>query len=267
MFARPPVSAWDEMATRQDPWKKIGRPAYEGVHKMPFEMVRRAKTHEANRQRVVAKVLVDLYLMTFHRLLDKTLPISVSGAASQSLFGSRSRETEAAHCAPRQLYIGTERMQDLLFTKFPERSLAISGLFGEADILPKNFNKADSRAEGLGLAEAFRAAAAQVVVSADANKVLTQDQISISVKTAHSLYRRRASEAFRASAKELKRKIDEIRRSKVKHTLRTKEEDKWQEQYDITKVYLDSIHDNEGLLQAVDSTILAGLMRIYSDIP
>ena len=254
------------MAIRKDPWKKIGRPEYEGIHKLPFEFERRAEVHESNRQRVVAKVLVDLYLMTVQGMVNRSLPLTVSGAESQSLSGSRSRETEAAHCAPRQLYIGTVRMQDVLQLSFPERGLAVAALFGETDILPKNFNKADSRAEGCGMAEGFRFAAERIVFIAAADGAMDKDRLTIAVKSAHAFYRQAATNALMTSLTQLKSKVDKIAGSRVKHTLRTKEEEKWREQYEITKLYLANVNEGSGLMKAIEPPILEGLIRIYSEI-
>jgi len=255
-----------KMAIRIDPWKKIGRPEYEGIHKLPFDFERRAETHEMNRQRTVGKILVDLYLMAVKGFVGQGVPITVSGAESQSLWGSRDSDTEAAHCAPRQLYIGSEKMQDVLRTKFPERGLAVEALFGETDILPKNFNKSDSRAEGCGMAEGFRFAAERVVFAAGIDGALDKEKIAIAIKSAHGFYREYAARALMLALTQLETKVNRIAGSKVKHTLRTKEEEKWREQYGITKLYLSNINQSSGLLTAVDPPILDGLIKIYSEI-
>jgi hypothetical protein len=253
------------MSTRKDPWKSIGRPSYTGIHKMPYDLEHRAFTHESNRQRAVAKVYVDLYCMVVKGFVDPTQQIGVSGAESQSLFGSAAGDTEAAHCVPRQLILGTLRLQDVLHQKMPERSLAVAALFGETDILPKNFNKADSRAEQCGLEEAFRFAAEALVFDAKSTETLQVDQMSISVKTAFSAYKSRAAAAFRSALQELDEKVRRIKNSKVQHVLRTKEEKKWTEQQAIMKLYLKYLPDSTGLMKALDPSILSGIIRVYNE--
>jgi len=253
------------MSSRKDPWKKIGRPGYEGVHLLPFDLEKRAATHEFNRERVVAKVYSDLYCMVSCGLVDLTKPISCAGAGSQSLGGSRSRDTEAAHCAPRQLFVGTQKLQDILLLKFPSRALAIDALFGETDILPSNFNKADSRAETCGLSDAFRFGAEVVANEAKLTGSLDQMRMAMAVKSAYTMYRERAESAFKDAQHQLRDKVRDIERSRITHTIRTKEETKWREQLEITRIYSSTLDDSPGLEQAVRPEILTGLARIYSE--
>ena len=117
------------MSSRKNPWKRIGRPDYEGVHHMPFDTKNRAITHELNRQRVITQILLDLYCMAVVGLIDKDGRVVLKGAGSQNLIGSKTDKTEAAHCAPRQIIVGGRRPQDILFTHFPERALALDSLF------------------------------------------------------------------------------------------------------------------------------------------
>lgn len=230
---------------------------------MPFDLESRAATHEQNRQRAVAKVLVDLYCMVVKDFVSPNLPIGISGAASQSLSGSVSSETEAAHCIPRQLIIGTRRLQDLLQARIPERALAVSALFGEADILPQNFNKADSRAEKCGLDEALRFAAESLVFDARSAGSLETEKLSMSVRTAFSVYRTRATAAFRTALLELDEKVKKIENSRVQHTLRTKEKDKWLQQQAIMRFYMQFVHGDDGLILALDPAIVSGIIISY----
>jgi hypothetical protein len=232
---------------------------------MPYDLEHRAATHEFNRHRAVAKVFVDLYCMVVKGIIDTNQQIGISGAASQSLLGSKSENTEAAHCVPRQLLIGSKRLQDILFEKMPERSLAVAALFGETDILPKNFNKADSRAELCGLKEAFRFAAETTVFEAMQAKSLDIDSLSLAVKQSFSTYRVRASAAFRHALLELDEKVKKIENSMVKHVLRTKEEDKWREQQAIMRLYLKFSADTGGLLKALEPSILSGIIKVYNE--
>lgn len=253
------------MSSRKDPWKRIGRPGYEGVHLLPFDLEKRAAAHEFNRERVVAKVYSDLFCMVCVGLVDTTKPISCSGAGSQSLGGSRSRNTEAAHCAPRQIFVGTQKLQDILLLKFPSRSLAIDALFGETDILPSNFNKADSRAEACGLADAFRFGAEVVTNEAKMVGSLEQMRMVMAIKNAYMMYRDRAEHAFKDAQHQLKDKVRDIERSRITHTIRTKEETKWREQLEITRIYSSTLEESPGLEEAIRPEILTGLARIYSE--
>ena len=231
---------------------------------MPFDLGERAVTHELNRQKAVAKILVDLYCIAVLGLIDVTRPIVVSGAASQSLSGSRSRDTQAAHCIPRQLFIGTQKLQDAFRSKFPERAFAIEALFGETDILPSNFNKSDSRAEGCGLAEAFRFASETVIFDARFSGKLQANDLDKAVRGAFAQYRERAAKAFKESTRQLEQKVREIERSRIQHTIRSKEEMKWREQLEITKAYAQTLGDGDGLEKALKPGVIWGILRIYS---
>lgn len=234
---------------------------------MPYDLEKRAALHEINRQRVVAKLLSDLFCMVKCGYVKAYEPISMGGAESQSLRGTRSGGTEAAHCAPRQIFIGSWKMQYKLDTSFPERGLAIAALFGEADILPSNFNKADSRVEGSGLAEAFLEAAKTVVLEGSLGEELDERSLSMAVRKGFNVYTRHAINAFNDALKQLKDKVRELDRSRINHSLRSKEEAKWREQHAITKVYARTLDDAQGLEDALEIKVLRGLVRIYTVTP
>ncbi|MCO6510733.1 MAG: hypothetical protein J5I65_08060 [Aridibacter famidurans] len=255
------------MAIRKDPWKQIGRPAYSGVHLMPMELEKRAAVHEKNRERVVAKILADLFCMVKCGHVLPHEPISLGGAEAQSLRGSRTKGTEAAHCAPRQLYVGAWKMQFKLDVSFPERGLAIAALFGETDLLPANFNKADSRLEDAGMAEAFLEAAKTVVLEAPFYDSLNERAVVMAVRKSFYVYRQHTVNALNESLRQLRQKVRDLDRSRIKHSMREKEERKWREQFEITKIYGRTLDDAPGLDEALEVKVIRGLVRIYEEKP
>ncbi|HUF05396.1 MAG TPA: hypothetical protein VMM38_14625 [Aridibacter sp.] len=252
------------MAERSDPWKQIGRPAYTGIHRMPYDLEKRAALHEFHRQRVVTKILTDLYCMVSKGFVKAHEPVSIGGAGEQSLRGSRSSDTQAAHCAPRQIFINARKMQDKLDATFPERGLAIAALFGETDILPSNFNRADSRVEGSGMAEALLEAAKTVVLQGSIGGTFDERAISMAARKAFAIYRQHSVRAFNSALRQLQDKVRELDRSRIKHSLRTREEKKWREQHEITQIYAKTLDDSPGLDEALEMDVLVGLVRIYS---
>lgn len=251
------------MSKRKDPWKKIGRPTYEGVHLMPFDIEKRAVKHEFNRQRAIITVQVDLYCMAAAGLIPKGQAVALSGAASQSLTGRRSKRTAAAHCIPRQLLLGTQKVQELLSTSFPERGLALDALFGEADILPVNFNKADSLAEAKGLSEAFRFSSQAVISEAQHGGVLEYGPLAMAVRKAFASYKELGEDAFKDAIKSLDEKVGKIERSRVSHTIRTKELSKWKEQLLISRTYTKALAGTESLETVLEMGRVNGVIKIY----
>lgn len=231
---------------------------------MPYDLEKRAALHEFHRQRVVAKILTDLYCMVSKGFVKASEPVSIGGAGEQSLKGKRSRDTQAAHCAPRQIFIGARKMQYNLDATFPERGLAIAALFGETDILPSNYNRADSRVEGSGMAVAFLESAKTVVMQASMGASFDEREISMAVRKAFAVYRQHSVKAFNSALRQLNEKVRELNRSRIKHSIRTKEEKKWREQHEITKIYLKTLDDSPGLDEALKMEILTGLVKIYS---
>ena len=254
------------MSSRKNPWKEIGRPDYEGVHLMPFDLENRAVQHELNRQRVISQIFLDLYCMAALGLFKKGMPVALRGASSQNLSGSKSDQTEAAHCAPRQILIGTQRPQDILFLSFPERAFVIDSLFAETDILPANFNKSDSRAERNGLKEAFRSACETVITAGHIHGNLDKFLVSTALKNAYEIYKVKAKKAFQYSARRLKDKLDKIQASRVQHTIRSKEKRKWEEQFAITGLYADTLHESAGVSVVLEPGRIEGIFKIYEMI-
>ncbi len=254
------------MSSRINPWKQIGRPDYKGVHRMPLDIENRAVTHELNRQRVITQILLDLYCMVVVGLIPDGGRVELKGAGSQSLSGSKKDGTEAAHCAPRQILIGARRPQDILFEHFPERGFALNTLFAETDILPANFNKADSRAERNGLKDGFRLACQSILAVANLGGKLEHQNALAEIKKAYAIYRNRANDSFDDSIARLQKKLDDLKNSRIQFSILTDEKDKWQEQKAITEFYQEALRGTQGSSRVLGTHRLTGIFRIYNMI-
>lgn len=246
------------MGERKNPFKEIGYSNYLTPHFMPIQLKERAENHEMNRQRVISKILLDLYLMATKKIIPVGSMVSAHRAVSQSLSGSEKDKSQATHCAPRQIIIGTQSPQELLYIAFPERGFALDALFGETDILPANFNKADSRAERNGLAEGFRNACLTVITDAHIKGKMETHAAQIAVRAAYSGYEVRAHEAFQISIDRLKDKL------KIKQL--PADERKWKEQLAITETYYDVLLKSTGPNEVLDYHTVVGMIRIYNEL-
>lgn len=244
------------MADRKNPFTEIGFPEYTGIHRMPFALKDRAVMHETNRQRVIASIILDLHFMAVLNIIKAGEPISLGKAVAQNLKGTDQDTTEAAHCAPRQLLVGTQSPQELLQAVIPERAWVLSVLFGETDILPDNFNKCDSRAERRGLDRAFRHACQYAIEAGHQDAQLEINKIIVKAERAYAIYKDGATVAFRESAERLKIKL------KPKF-LFPKEEAKLTEQLQITEQYAETVRESPGKTQGISLWKIEGLIKIY----
>lgn len=244
------------MAERRNPFTQTGFSKYEGIHRMPSALVERAVMHEINRQRVVGSLLLDMHLMAIMRIIPKGFPVTLRGAISQNLEGSGEHLTQAAHCAPRQVYIGTETVQQLLQKVFPERGWVLDVLFAETDILPVNFNICDSRAERNGLNEAFRQACQHAISSGHNETKIDMNMVVVKAQMAFSVYRNKGAVAYLECINRLKDKL------KPKY-LFPKESAKWMEQLQITEQYADALQKALGKDQGISRWKAQGLIKIY----
>lgn len=239
-------------------------PAYAGVHLMPFALRERAETHERNRQRVVLSILIDVHLMALTGYAKPTQALGLRGAISQSLEGNAADSSAAAHCAPRQLLIGIRPPQDILFNPLsgdlapiPERAYAVDVLFAETDILPVNFNIADSRAERLGLNDGFLRACKYIIKAGHLGGKLTAASILTIGENAFAIYKEESRRAFKAAADRL--------REKLKPTyLFPKEREKWTEQLQITEKYAETLQSSPTSGELLDKHKLDGLITVYT---
>lgn len=246
------------MGRRKNPWTAIGFSKYEGFHLMPFDFRSRAETHELNRERVVSSILRELYVMATLGIIEKFQIVTVKRAVSQNLRGSKSNMTEAAHCCPRQVMIGDKTPTEILQTAFPERAFVVNAFFAETDILPANYNKADSRAEGNGLSDGFRSACNFIIKDAHHKGKLEYEPVMTAVRTAFSIYQEAAEDAFRISIERLE--------NKLRFNVTKKDEEKWTAQIKILKVYDRTLKKSSGASVVLDITSVNGLIKIYNEM-
>ncbi len=246
------------MGKRKNPWTAIGYSTYESFQMMPFDLRRRGETHELNRQRVISSILLELYIMATVGIIKKDKIVTVKRALSQNLRGGQKDMTEAAHCCPRQVMIGDKTPTEILQTAFPERAFVVNAFFAESDILPANFNKADTRAESNGLSNGFRTACHFVIADAHYRGKLIPLNVSTSVRQAFSQYLDQADDAFRISGERLEHKL--------RFNVTKQDEIKWNEQLKITRIYARTLRISSGASVVLDIERVNGLIRIYKEL-
>lgn len=248
------------MGHRKNPWKSIRYASYEGFRRMPLpsDLRSRGQLHQLNRERVVASILREFYVLATLRVIGPHDRTSVKGAMSQSLSGSRSDVTEAAHCCPRQLVVGDKRPSELLQISFPERAFVIRGFFAETDILPANYNKADSKAELKGMSIALRDAARFVVEDGRTRGELRVPLIATAVRSAFDIFKNGSEAAFKAAIEALE--------DRLRFKARPDQERRWSEQLEILGVYLQTLKTSSGAAEVVSVPTLEGLIRIYREM-
>ena len=241
------------MGHRKNYFDKIGYNA--PIPRMPSKLREAAIEHETNRQRVVGSILLDLHFMALKKIIPQNQPLRAAKAVSQSLKGSRTDSTQAAHCAPRQVIIGADSIQELLQKVFPERAWAVSVLFGETDILPVNFNKCDSLAESKGLAEAFQSACQYSVETGHIDNQIDVNSIMTRAENAFAIYRTGAAVALRLSEDHTRGKIKPILLPQIVKDLT--------EQVQIIEQYSETLKNLPGKTLGISRTKIEGLIKIY----
>lgn len=246
------------MGRRKNPWTAIGYSTYESFQMLPFDLRKRGEKHELNRQRVVSSVLLELYIMAVAGIIPKDRLLTVKRAVSQNLRGSQKDMTEAAHCCPRQVMIGDKTPTEYLQTAFPERAFVVNAFFAESDILPANFNKADSRAENNGLSDGFRDACHFVVADAHYQGKMIPLNVSTAVRQAFSIYKKCAEDAYRVSCERLE--------DKLRFNVHKEDEIRWREQVKILKIYARTINISSGASVVLNIERVSGIIKIYNEI-
>lgn len=246
------------MGRRKNPWTAIGFSKYEGFSGMPFDLRSRGQKHQLNRERVVACILRELYVMATLGIIEKYQIVSVKRAISQNLRGSKGDMTEAAHCCPRQVAIGDKTPTKILQTVFPERAFVLNAFFAESDILPANFNRSDSRAEDNGMTDGFRAACNFIIKDAHYKGKLEYEPLSTAVRSAYSIFKKATEDSFRLSCERLE--------SKLRFNVTKKDEIKWTEQIRILKVYTQTLKRSSGASVILDIISVNGLIKIYNEM-
>ena len=217
-----------------------------------------AEVHEAKRQRVIASILLDLYLMAAKKMFTPGTSVKLQRAVAHDPDGGRGETFEIAHCVPQQIILGTRLPQDILRLKSPDQAGELDSFFTESDYLPANYNEADSRAEDYGLREGFRFACQTSVFIAQTNNSMNFESVAVAVKTAYALYETRAGAAFEIALKEL--------RDKFTFRLPPKEDKKYREQIEITRIYDQTMRRSSGAAEVLDVQHIKNIIKIYEKI-
>lgn len=150
------------MAQRKDPWP-------DGVTRTrlpPGLLVEQPRGHAELRYDTLRKLLCGLFVMRREGMVPAGL-VTLRGAGNQfeEGHGTRPADTQGAHKLPRQLLVGGQPIEHWLRAAGADEIALLSMLGAEATatVLPAAWNRADSLWEIKGLAEAFRAAAAEVM--------------------------------------------------------------------------------------------------------
>jgi hypothetical protein len=242
------------MSDRKNPFIEIGFPEYAGIHMMPFGFLERAVRHENERQRVIASILIELNMMAVIGVIKKTAKISLDGAHFQSLKGSEASDTEAAHCAPRQILVDGKPANEKF--KDPSDGFRLKIMFGETDILPSNFNKCDSRAERNGLAQGFLKACESAITAGHFGGNLQSASIGVSAAAAYEIYQHHAYTAFTNSILRMREKL---RPATIAH----RDKVRWTEQLLILEKYRETLGNGEGKAEGLSLSKITGLIVVY----
>lgn len=165
---------------------------------LPTDIRLAAISHEIGRQREVMNVLLHMYVMAGVGVIELSDVIDSSGAKLQHLTGNKPSGTNAAHCVPCQILIGVGKKtpQEISEEKKPGFEGDIFTSFSMTDILPLNFNKADSLAESKGLVDAFVNACVRAVRLAHSRRRYFRNSIYPDVMSSYDLYKSRGVISF-----------------------------------------------------------------------
>ena len=214
-----------------------------------------ANTHENNRQNEIKKVLLHLFLMAKFKLIPLGSTIGFRSAQVQYLTGTSG--DNAAHCLPCQILVGTQTPQAILDGLSSDLFIEVAQAFGATDLIPQNFNKADSLAETKGLKEAFRRASEQVVSLGHTLRVGRADQFGIHIATIFGSYRAAGMLAYRGGINHLQPQILAATGAK---------RDERQQRSDILGHYLQHLQTASTSLETVMFLNGDDLQRSYREI-
>ncbi len=193
-----------------------------------------ATTHEIERQRTLTQMLLEIYMMTGFKMLDKDDQLTVKGATVQDERAGGG--DQAAHYLPRQLMVNAISLQDVAAGHSTALSDHIKALFARTEHLPANYNRADSKAEMQGLDEAFRQACRAVLkaakpFSAGQNSRDALENAPTFIKSAVNIYQINAKGAFHKALHGLEEKLNGER-------VFATERERWTMQSEIIRNYL-----------------------------
>lgn len=165
-----------------------------------------ANVHETNRQNAVKEILLHAFFMAKYGLIDDNLRVAKAEAQYFTATGGH----QAAHCAPGQIWCGSDRIQDTLESD-PQLHVEVDNLFGRTDGIDARFNVADSRAEENGLRDAFGSACISIAADAKHARFSRAMQIYPFLSTAFGSYKSLGANAMRqaiARQRQLMRRRD-----------------------------------------------------------
>lgn len=219
-----------------------------------------AATHEVERQRTLTQLLLEIYLMTGFKMLDRDDKLSVKGATVQDERASGG--DQAAHYLPRQLTVNSTSLQDVAVRYSTRLSNHIKALFARTEHLPANYNRADSRAETQGLNEAFRQACVSVLETAkpfseEDNPQEAVKNASTSIKSAVNKYQVIANVAFQKAIKNLEKDLSDER-------IFAAERERWTMQREILLQYLKITGIHQSINEELSSDRIESTYHLYT---
>lgn len=231
-----------------------------GDESVPRSTKGRAIWHEGRRQRTIVSILLEIHLMALTEIIPKSCRgFKVERAHWQDDFGSADKDTQAAHCVPRQLIINGKHPHDILARYSTDRRDFMQGFFGKTDLLPASFNKCDSRAERVPLvniAEGFRKACRAAITSGQIGGKLTPQSVGTSVAAAYGNYTSHASQAYRLCINRLKLKLS-------RPSIKPADKERWKEQLAITQYYAQEVNNRAAFNENVRLADVGDLIKLY----
>lgn len=215
----------------------------------------RATVHENNRQNEIKKILVHSFLMAKFQIINPGDNVGAKKAEAQHISGTGG--TQAAHCLPCQILIKNNPLQSCLTAVSDELFIEVATAFSTTDILPTNFNKADSLAEGNLLKEAFRTACSQAVQAAHNLHIKDPRRIAPHIETIFGGYQGRASMSFQNSISHLQGTI--LTATGAKKTER-------EERQEILRVYQRTLESASASLDTVMYLQVEELYQTYREL-
>ena len=231
-----------------------------GDESVPRSIKGRATWHEGRRQRTIVSILLEIHLMALTEIIPKSCKsFKVEKAFWQDDTGCDDKDTQAAHCVPRQLVINGKHPHDILMKYSRERRDFMQGFFGKTDLLPANFNKCDSRAERVPLvniAEGFRKACRAAITGGQIGGTLTPQSVGASVAAAYGSYTSQASYAYTICIQRLKLKLS-------RPSIKPADKERWKDQLAITQYYAQEVNNRKAFVENVRLASVKDLIELY----
>lgn len=231
-----------------------------GDESLPRSIKGKAIWHEGRRQRTIVSILLEIHLMALTEIIPKSCKgFKVEKAYWQDDSGSADKDTQAAHCVPRQLVINGKHPHDIIGKYSTDRRDFMQGFFGKTDLLPSSYNKCDSRAERVPLvniAEGFRKACRAAITSGQIGGQMTSQSIAAAVGGAYGNYTSHASQAYTLCINRLKLKLS-------RPSIKPADKDRWKEQLMITQYYAQEVNNRAAFVENVRLMEVSKLLKLY----